>query len=496
MRPSVPLLTIALVALAGCGGGAEDSVPVASVASTDATTTTTDTEVIATTTVPVPDGSTTTAPVPTTAPEVPYWTPGCTESAGNASSGGEVVPTFVGLGRQPLLDIAIPGVVTSAGPYGSIASTRAIPGGVLVSVLPPNGWPTPDEVLTSSSLIAIDQDGTVRWRRCFVDLEVAVVVVAPAPTQPTSAWVFSRAWNQPLEVVRVDLATGADVAFELDVTDLDVRGAGGRFVVLGVGYDGPTIDAGSTMLVLDVLDGSIETVPYPPEAYGHPGDAYFTVHDADPEDAAAVIVLGSLWPGDARAARSGGAWTTDPDVLRAVLPPALSETYREPFELRLLDGAGDLIWAAEEFHGISREGFRWAIGDSVVVAVRCAEWDADGICSWVGDEPPREEVVAFDLASGDELWSTPGARAFPVVVGDLGIGTVDGGGYELVDLRTGARVGGPWPAGSFDQECCGGDDYVHVERDGGLVVATAQDRVRVWYPESATSATVAVDAMG
>ncbi|MFZ9041470.1 MAG: hypothetical protein ACO225_07310 [Ilumatobacteraceae bacterium] len=494
MRPCVPLLAMALIALAGCGGGTEVSAPVASVVPMEATTTATDVEVVATAT--VPDESTTTAPVPTTAPEVPYWTPGCAESEGNGLGSGEVVPEFVGLGRQPSLDIAIPGVVTSAGPYGSIASTRAIPGGVLVSVLPPNGWPTPDEILTSSSLVAIDHDGTVRWRRCFVDLEVARVVVAPAPTRPTSAWVFSRAWDQPLEVVRVDLATGADVAFEIDVTDLEVRGVGGRFVVLGVGSDGPTIDAGSEMLLLDVLDGSIETVPYPPEAHGHPGDAYFTIHDADSADSDAVIVLGSLSPGDARAVRSGGVWTTDPDVLRAVLPPAVSETFGEPFELRLLDVAGGLIWAAEEFHGISREGFRWAIGDSVVVAVRCAEWDADGICPWLGDEPPREEVVAFDLASGDELWSTPGARAFPVVAGDLGIGTIDDGGYELVDLRTGARVGGPWPAGSFDQECCGGDDYVHVERDGGLVVATAWDRIRVWYPESATSATVAVDAMG
>ncbi|MGA1077329.1 MAG: hypothetical protein ACO307_19745, partial [Ilumatobacteraceae bacterium] len=54
MRPCVPLLAMALIALAGCGGGTEVSAPVASVVPMEATTTATDVEVVAT--APVPSG--------------------------------------------------------------------------------------------------------------------------------------------------------------------------------------------------------------------------------------------------------------------------------------------------------------------------------------------------------------------------------------------------------------------------------------------------------
>jgi outer membrane protein assembly factor BamB len=200
-----------------------------------------------------------------------------------------------------------------------------------------------------------------------------------------------------------------------------------------------------------------------------------------------------------------GTWSDDSQLRRYLLPLEMTETFGEPFELQLLDGAGDLVWAVSEYHGISREGFRWLVADDVVVAMRCAEWDADGACVWGDDGPPEEEMVGFDIETGAELWTLPGTRSVPVAAGNTAIvtdwdgDTVASSGYVLVDLVTGERIGpdgDPWPAEAFAQECCGGDVFVNVQRDGGVVVATNMEHVRVWYPPELTTPTVTVELMG
>lgn len=504
-------IVASLLLVAGCAddGGepiavpstTEDSLVATTVESASTTAAPTTTE--ATTTTTTEPGPTTTV---TTEPrEVPYWTVECSEVAGDGGASYAFDPTlreFTTLGAEPMLDLVLPEVVTSAGPWAPIASTRAIPGGVVVGVYPPNGWPTADEFLESSSLVAVGDDGAIRWRRCFDELVTGTFLVAPAELGPATAWVFSQAWNRPLEVVGVDLATGAGVPFPSDVTGLDLRGQGDRFAVLGVAGSEAVIDPGSRLLVVDLLDGSTEEISYPPEAYGTDPYQWFAVYDADPLDDEYVLALGSLYPGDVRSVAVDGSWTADHDVWRSVLPTAVTETFGEPFELRLLDGGGDVIWAAPDFHGISREGFRSAIAEDVVVAVRCAEWDAAGVCTWVDDEPPAEELAAYDLESGAELWTTPGARALVAVAGNTALATARAGefglsaaGYVLLDLTTGVAVPGTtWPSGAFAEGCCGEDEVVHVNRTGGIVIATNGDHVRVWYPPELTTSTT-VDLM-
>jgi hypothetical protein len=411
---------------------------------------------------------------------------------------------------MPTLDLQVPIVVTSVGPYGSIAGKSVIPGGVLVGVYPPNGWPTPNESLSSSSLVAVDDDGTVRWRRCFDDVESRTFVVAPAELEPATAWVLGSEWDEPLQILGVDLAAGGDVSFPLDVSALAWRGSGRRFMVLGERHEVTQISDGDLLTIVDVLDGATWEIPYPPTSIGRRADeTWFTVHDVNPLDDEFVLVHGHLPPNEVRSAYVDGSWTNDPDALRDVLPLTVTETFGEPFELRLLDGAGDLVWAVPDFHSVGREGFHWAVADDVVVAMRCAAWNAEGYCGWTDDAPPAEELVGFDIETGQELWTLPGYRSLPVIDGNVAIVSDPTGevgtwvdGYVLIDLLTGARVDNgsefldAWPSGSFVEECCGGSDYVQVGQIGAIVIATNGAHIRIWYPPELTFQTVSVDLTG
>ncbi len=529
---------VALVAIiaASCG---EDASETGSTESTSApgeavATTTTTTAAATTTTSPPPEPpadtsdvetsaptiapASTTAPATTDAPasggseDVPRWSTECVERVGDvvADRGFDSqLAAFTTVAAVPTLDLRLPFVETTADGsewFEPAARTSIVPGGVVVGTYPPSGWPTPERI-TSSSLVAVDRDGTVRWRRCFDDVESRSFAVAPAALEPTTAWVITEGWQAPLQVVGVDLGTGADVPFPIDVTDRHVVGAADRFVLLGVRRDVEEIVSSDVLTLVDLLDGGTTAIPYPPGVVGRPASTpWFEIHDPDPVDDEVVVIVEGSSPGSARAAFVDGGWRDDAGTLRDVVPPTVATTFEEPFELRLVDGAGEVVWSVPEFHGPSREGFHWTVADDVVLAMRCLDWDPEGWCSWTDDGPPTEELVGFDRATGAELWTLPGPRAVPVLAGDRAIVTHDADGdgvaadgYVLIDLRTGespAENSGDvdaWPFGAFAEECCGGDEFVHVRRDGAVVIATNSTTVRVWYPPEATAGTTEVD---
>lgn len=506
---------VLVLALASCADDGTETAPTAPTStstttstssSTTSTTTsepaadTTTSTTTSTSTTPTTTATTTTAtPVP--AAEFPYWSTTCTERFGDEGvtyESSEALGTFTTLGAAPTLDIEIPQVVTSAGPYGSIAASVPVPGGVIVGIYPPDGWPSGDVPLVSSSLVAVDDDGSLRWRRCFDDFETRSFLVAPAQADPTTAWVIGSAWNQPLEVRGVDVVTGIDVGFPTRVSNLAQRGGDRRHLVLGRDHGTGQFGDGDLLTLVDTLDGTSREIPVPPSWIGTDGGWVQVLDAASPGDVRLAADFPT--PGDATEVFVDGAWVDDPDVQREVLPPQVTESFGAPFELRLLDGAGELIWSVSDFHSVSREGFHWYVGDSVLVASRCTSADADGYCGWVDDTPPTEELVAFDLGTGRELWGDGALAAVSLGAGDLGLvidtGLAPDGVTVLVDLRTGERIGpegDPWPSGAFSTGCCGEYDYRHAERDGAVVIATDDRHVRVWYPPELTTPTVSVD---
>lgn len=478
------------------GPSAESSVPTTVAVPTTAASTPTSTVAVAT------GGS----------EDLPRWSTPCVERLGDASAAAAFDPqltAFTTLGDAPTLDLRLPIVETSpdqAGWSDPAARTSVVPGGVIVGTYPPSGWPTPDRI-TSSSLVAVDHDGTLRWRRCFDDVESRGFGVAPAALEPTTAWVISEASQHPLQILGVDLRTGSEVAFPIDVADQQVMGSSDRYLLLGLRRDAEQIAPDDELTLVDLFDAGTSSIPYPSAMVGRPAsDPWFELHDPDPLDDDVVVSMSDWSAGSSRSLFVDGAWRDDGATLRAVVPPRVTVTFEEPFELQFIDGADDLVWSVPDFRGPSREGFHWAVADEVVLAMRCLEWDEEGWCRWTDDGPPAEELVGFDRATGEALWTLPGPRAVPVLDGNRAIVThaVDlddaaAVGYVLIDVRTGARPetssepGAAWPAGAFAEECCGGDEFVHVDQHGAVVIATNSANVRVWYPPQATVETTVVD---
>lgn len=505
MKQILPLA--ALVVLAACGSTrtsapAETSLPASTEppASTVALTTT----VPPATTVPPPTTAppTTTVP-PTTAPlAVPGWDAACTEVVGSSVPDDRAPRDFTDLGAAPSLEFVVPDVVTSSGPLESITGTALIPGGLLVGVYPPDSWPSEADIVTSSQLVAVDLDGGLRWRRCFDELETRRFAVAPADLEPEVAWVLSTPFDGPTRIVGVDLATGVEVPFPVDVSALEQRGGGDdRHLVLGPRFGSGPLAADSRFLVVDTLDGSLAEVPVPPEWVGGGGDWMYVAGPADDGD---VPVLTTGFPGSPgpMSLYVDGAWTADPALAADLLPVVVTETFGDPAELQLYDASGTLLWAVPDFHSVPREGFHWGIADEVVLAMRCTTFDRDACSGEVG--PAGEELAAFDLATGRELWADAELGAAVVIAGDRAIVSLSDTagaplGQILVDVRTGERigpVGDPWPNLSFAQGCCGEDVYVNVQRFGGVVVAFDYERISVWYPAESSVPTVTVDLMG
>ena len=348
---------------------------------------------------------TTIAASTTTAPAVfPYWTDDCAERTGDPGASyesSEALGAFTTLGAAPTLDLVMPGVVTSAGPYGSIARSSPIPGGVLVGVYPPDGWPVPDEVLYSSSVTVVDHDGSIRWRRCFDEFQTVGFRVAPAelssPRRRGSSVRHGTSRCRSVVSTSSPGPTCPSRSTSRRSASAD-RASGSSCSGSPIGVD--PVEAGDQLTVVDTLEGTTWAVPVPPSWVGGDG-GWVQVIDVNPFDGEFVLADDVPMAGETAAVYVDGAWTEDPAVLREALPPQVTETFGEPFELRLFDGAGDLVWAVPEFHSVSREGFHWLVADSVVLAMRCTTWDDDA-CNWVNDQGPEEELVAFDIETGQE----------------------------------------------------------------------------------------------
>ncbi|TDT17452.1 hypothetical protein BDK89_3062 [Ilumatobacter fluminis] len=440
----------------------------------------------------------TAAPPPDTVPDnvpdmvdgevVAAWNPDCVERTSGAATLGSIdqaLTQFTTVGAEPTLDLGVPTIETRNGSESPLLSPVVVPGGVALTLY--------GQSLDGTDAITVevvDLDGAVRWRRCLEG------VGWPRALVPAGRQLWLAAGDGEALLLPFDLSTGADFSPPFSTGDRTIDGILGDRVLVGVPWDAGVIDADSRLGVID-LDGFTATdIPYPDVAIGTPSDRvrYELIEGDGALLVAATPIDGSLpetvWTGE--------AWSSDPDDLRS-LPPTLRIPYGEDSVLELLDGAGDVVWSEPGFHHISREGFASAVSGSVALVMECLTWTDGAGCQWLDENtPPDEQLVAFDLETGERLWSRPGGQAFAALDGNRGIVTADVG-WELIDLRTGERVDdvavAAWPQDDiFFNECCGAGDYIWTRLDGGVLFEATGDRLRVWLPPEASTPTITTDA--
>ena len=351
-----------------------------------------------------------------------------------------------------------------------------------------------------TALAVIDLDGTVRWRRCLAGAGTYAGVLTGADP-PTIHVALNDHAAGTSELRQFNPSNGFDQG-TIPLDGLVVSSTVGGRALATLPWTAGAVEPGAEMALADVTEVFPEAIPYPDVAIGRAPDAvYYALVEIGGE---VLIAATDMSSSTADLVYRGGSWSDDPADLRE-LPPTLRIPYAAADPgLQLLDGAGDVVWTVPGFHSISREGFNSAVADSVVLAMDCPGWTEENSCSWVGETPPEERLVAYDIDTGDELWSRPGGRSFAAIDGDRAImvddldgdGELDG--WRLVDLRTGDTPAGvevtEWAADDiFFNECCGAGDYVFTHLDGGVLFESNEDRVRVWLPPEVTTASVSVD---
>lgn len=140
---------------------------------------------------------------------------------------------------------------------------------------------------------------------------------------------------------------------------------------------------------------------------------------------------------------------------------------------------GRVVWAASGVLLPEADAFRALAVDGVVLAQSCVD-EAGAVECTTG------QLHAFDLATGEQLWSRPGEHQL-ATAGDgyalIGDGTV----WEMVDVTTGTAAGETWDPDAFAPD----EAAVVAQHGGALVVATAGS-VSVWLPAGAVAGTASV----
>ena len=439
---------------------------------------------------------------PTTTTAVPVvtgaslWDTECVEVAGAGeieTADPAAFASFVGLGAQPVLEVVLSGFGNSdAAQVG--ARALPIPGGLLVAAYADGAG------VESTVIAAIDDDGAIRWRRC---LEVdALLNLAPLSDAPEVAWLEVETAAPPFgrSLLGIDLATGEFRDAPDSVTFRSPIGAG-RWRILDTRSDTEPVDEQDRILVLDLLDGTVDEVPYPVEVLGQ---TEVTVGlSITGED---VPVLG-VELDDPAAARVyvDGAWTGDPDVRARVLPA----TIVTPFEggLEYVDGAGRTVWSDPDWRAGSGEVYRHFATDDVVVAMTCLSIDEDDRCVFVDElRSPEYEFIGYDAATGDVLWRRDSGGVVFLGEGSRGLVSHDfdddgfTDGSRMIDLRTGEPLVAAevyeWPGEYFGTECCGGDQFNRTDRFGGVIIQKSDDRFFLWYPPALSTPTATASLLG
>ncbi|MFW2335508.1 hypothetical protein [Ilumatobacter sp.] len=445
--------------------------------------------------VPVPGtsvprtGGSTAAPTtaPTTVPAAeqalaasPRWAAACAPIVGEPGSApvSEDVGPFDVLAPTPSLRIDVPATGSAAGSESALSTDElgivhvdVVPGGVAVVVDGPRGEAGPD---LPSIVAVVDRDGSIRWRRC-VDIGASEVFVASPDRAPGAVYVGGSG-----QVVALALDTGEPVPIDATLAGVDLVEADGRYALLA---DGRPIGPDSELLLLDGVTGEVQSLPPAPAEAGD-GELIPGIHA--PADEAPVV---SLQPFDdaSHVVFVDGVWSADPDTIAAALPLTLA--YAED-GMPVFDGANRLVLTIDGYRDPQREGFSAITDGETIIADDCVE-EAELGCA-------RERFVAYDVATGDELWSHDEAGAVLSIENGLAlaIGGNLGDQWAFIDPRTGEPVDDTRWTGAFSTECCGGDDYTHTGQEGGVVWQVDWTTIEVFWRPGLSAATSTADLAG
>jgi hypothetical protein len=459
-----------------------------------------------TTAPPTTQAATTAAPVSTTTlagPPAPGFDPQCVESMGATTGGGPdpaTLATFGPLQTSPALTIDLPASIapdTYVAPGQSDVQSPmvfplTIPGGVLLPVrASSNGY------FPGSMLAVVDVDGSKRWVRCFDEDVVDVLAGSGSEALASFTEPGATIWAPEFRVMSLADGSVADtLAARVAAQGIDAGVADQAITTLAsegsaalLGPDGSAqVDIQRQQLLLVDLDTMQATALAFPELPGVDavGDVTYGIVAGNP-----MILRGYLQP-TALAVLRGGAWSTDPADLANAFPPTVEFDLGEPTSaLRGVDALGQTIWSDDSVVDVRAEGFRTAPSGDVTVVRGCfgGRDPSTSACVQVG-------IAGVRSADGEVLWRLDGDR--PVGAAGDGFALVSDGeaqadgsfaprGWMMIDTTTGAPVDGQhWgDPTTFEYECCGGGDFVHVSRSGAVVIAVNERRVTVWYPASA-----------
>lgn len=413
------------------------------------------------------------------------WTPACVErfGAGLPAPADTGLGEFGPLGVVPGLDIAVPSYRSPAHAEAVVPNVQVarVDGGVVIIARPFDGQDTDAHVLS-----VVDDDGSVRWRRCG-SVFAGTLMTAPGAGEVTVEEYPPPGVSGSERLRTFDLATGEDREPVAVPKGLDVRTSDGSFTVFGPSDDRiPTAD--DRLAVIDHRSGQVHEIPYPADpavpAFRHElqviddGSGEFRVLQRVEGPQSAVR---NVW--------ADGAWHADEATILDAAGITAVNTLDHGWEGR--NGLGEVVWTRPDLLDLGREGFRSAESGTTTLINACLERAEFG-CD-------RGSLFGIDTATGETRWERTALRGVAAVGDGVAIITNDAGaGWEMIDTLTGDLLDESqrWDGIElFEQQCCGGGEYVWVGRDGGVVFAVNSDRIRVWYPSDRTDATIDTSLM-
>ncbi len=426
------------------------------------------------------------------------FVPACTEIAPSIETSpiadGESFATFGPLGSAPLLTLTLPAGRSelSPEPLPASAAIVRIPGGFLVAIRSNSSGYFPGSIL-----LAVDDDGTIRWRRC-TDTISTIAVAGPGGGPDVVADAALVTWqhdgSSPTESAVYSLVDGT-VTTELDellqreslgpLPTGSARRVDDLLIIPRTRSDGEPND----LVTLDLVTMTPGTLPAPPVD----GDLATVGFDAADDGSILATAFDSTTGWELPVAvLTDGRWSTDRAVLGAARQVTGGYSFNPSTSLEGRDGAGTVVWRRDDIRAPGGEGFRSATVGDVVIAVSA------------GPDNDAPALGGYARSDGRTLWELDGYHQVTAIGDGLAmVSTLDDAGatigWELIDVTTGERFepGQSWDgADTFAEECCGGTEFTRVDRLGGFLAAFHPGRIDVWYPSAVRGTIRIVDTAG